>query len=260
MNNRQADRAIHRRRNQGGFTLLEVLIAAALLALVFSMTFSLFSGVMEAWRRGTELAGELQHGDYVMEQLSAALRSAAWSEEEAPRFGFRLENRGDHDEISWVTASPAFAGPHSPWRHGQHRIYVTVPENTETPGFAVKRVSPFADAETVEAQDYEIISPRITGLDCRVYAPEQQQWLEDWEPTNSIPALLEITLTLARPEAEEAAEPLLLQRLIEIPVAERIAAPINFSADATAAESANKRNTPRRTEPSAHRSPPPEHP
>jgi type II secretion system protein J len=212
-----------------GFTLLEILIATAVLTLLFSMTFSVFSGVLQAWRRGTEAAADLHHGDYVMEQLCAALRSAAYVEEDGARYGFRLENRDEADRLSWVTLSPAFAGPDAPWRHGMHRIEVSVGGEADENGFYVRLYSHFAESERVAAVEFDRISDRISGLNCRVYDAEQEVWLEEWEDTNSVPALLEVVLITEPHQDSEDEAPLRLRRLVEIPVVERIENPVDFS-------------------------------
>ncbi|MFH0878288.1 MAG: prepilin-type N-terminal cleavage/methylation domain-containing protein, partial [Lentisphaerota bacterium] len=57
-----------------GFTLLEVLVALVVMTAIFTIIYSTFSGTVRAWTRGTELLDDLHHGDFVMEQLTSALR------------------------------------------------------------------------------------------------------------------------------------------------------------------------------------------
>ncbi|NLB54922.1 MAG: type II secretion system protein, partial [Lentisphaerae bacterium] len=95
-----------------GFTLLEMLVAIALLTIALAMAFSTFSAVSRAWERGNQLADNLGHGEFMIEQLSAGLRSAYFPASAGDKniFGFILENYGDgedaRDSISWVKTGP----------------------------------------------------------------------------------------------------------------------------------------------------------
>ena len=66
-----------------GFTLLELLVALMILVFAFAIIWSTFSATVTAWQRGGQLLDELRHGDFVMEQLVSALRSAAVVQERA---------------------------------------------------------------------------------------------------------------------------------------------------------------------------------
>ncbi|MBN2302436.1 MAG: type II secretion system protein, partial [Lentisphaerae bacterium] len=81
---------------QHGFTLLEILLAVSLLAIVSTLTYLSFSTITTAWKRGLAMTDELHHGDFVMEQLVMGLRSAYYPEARNPsaNYGFWLENNG----------------------------------------------------------------------------------------------------------------------------------------------------------------------
>ncbi|AKJ63998.1 PulJ/GspJ family protein [Kiritimatiella glycovorans] len=206
---------------RGGFTLLEVLLAVAVMLIAFMMAFSTFSAVLTAQRKGREHLEALHHGDFVAERLVTALRSAAWFRDQSEAYGFHLDNRGGalpYDEISWVTTSDAFTGPDSPWSVGTHRLYVTVADDVAgEAGLAVKMCSPFADEDARRELEYESVSAVVRGLNCRIYDVETETWLEEWEDTNRIPALVELTVYAEGPE--EDSEPVSYRRLVRIPVA-----------------------------------------
>ena len=62
-------------RTRGAFTLLEILVAVAILGIV-ATTVAFVMGVgVEAWRAGAEMAEESHDGEGVMEQVVMALRS-----------------------------------------------------------------------------------------------------------------------------------------------------------------------------------------
>ncbi len=205
---------------RGGFTLLEMLVALTILALAFAVIWSTFSAAVTAWQRGGDLLDGLRHGDFVAEQLVAALRSTAYFTTAPDKYGFRLENGNleyPADRISWVTTSTAFMPPDSPYRDSLHRIFFSVENNDRgDPAVAIRAMPHMMDEEDADDTPW-FVSSEVKGFKCRVYDFEEESWETTWENTNSVPRLVEITLYMD--PVEEYGPPVTLQRLIEIPVA-----------------------------------------
>ena len=130
-------------RSPRGFTLLELLIAMTILVIAMTIIFSTFSATLSAWEKGNEMLDDLHHGDFVMEQLVAALRSAAFFPTRPDKYGFRLKSRqrGNYpgDQISWVASGTAFIPNDSIFANGMYRITVSIDENDEgEPGVLVQ--------------------------------------------------------------------------------------------------------------------------
>ena len=210
-----------RGKARAAFTLLEMLIAVVLLATAFTIIWSTFSTAISGWHKGQKFMEQFHHGDFVMEQLVSSLRSAAFFDNKPDKFGFWLETSDGeypHDQISWVKSGSAFMPPNHPLNRGLHRVVVGIEDNDKgDPSFSV-RAFPHLLKE-VEIDDYDPwhISDRVQGLRCRVYNYEDEDWDDEWEDTNSVPRLLEVTLYL---EPVERGEPAVeVTRLVEIPIA-----------------------------------------
>ena len=202
---------------RGGFTMLELLVALTVLVLAFSIIWSTFSGTVKAWRRGSQLIDELHHGDFVMEQLVAALRSAAFFPSKPEKFGFWLDDNGDRDEISWVTSGSTFMPPGSPLAQGLHRLMVTIDSDKNGDDSFTVRAFPHLKEEMDEGDvDAWHISSRIKGLSVRTWNAEDEVWEDEWEDTNTIPGLVEVTLLME--PIEKYDEPVKMMRLVEIPM------------------------------------------
>lgn len=215
-----------RRAQPDGFTLLELLVALAILAIAFTVIWSTFSAGVTAWQRGGQLLDDMRHADFVAEQLVSALRSAAYFPSRPEKYGFRLKTgslRYPADRISWVTSSSAFIPPDSPWRHALHRIVFSI-ENNERgePAVAIRALSHLTEEEDMDEMDVEpwFVSSDVVGFRCRFYDFEEESWSSDWEDTNSLPSLVEITLYMEPLEKYEP--PVTIQRLVVIPVAPAI--------------------------------------
>ncbi len=212
--------------------MVELLVAIAILGLISSVTFGIFTAVTKAWQRGMALSDEMQHGDFVMEQLVMGLRSAYYrggGTNAQTQFGFWLEDQGGgssaRDAISWVKLGPSLIGRGSEQSKGPHRVkFHLVPDpDTDESAAAVTVWSP---DEYLQPEDFDpdrldplLLASGIVGFDCRVATNVDSTdilWEEEWTETNSLPRLVELTLYLQ--PLQEGESPVAMKRCIEIPV------------------------------------------
>ncbi|MCS6772405.1 MAG: prepilin-type N-terminal cleavage/methylation domain-containing protein [Kiritimatiellae bacterium] len=204
-------------RGRSGFTLVELLVALAVAAVAIAIVWQSFAAITRAWRRSMQVADNVRHGDFVIDQLVSALRSAAYFPLRPDRYGFWLENRGDRDVVSWVTSGTAFIPPDSPLALGLRRIMVGIEPNEDGVEAFTVRAFPHL-AESLEPRDAEAwsVSSRVQGLDVRIWNPEEERWEDEWEDTNKIPGLVEVTLYMTPLERYEP--PMKIARLVQIPL------------------------------------------
>jgi hypothetical protein len=227
-----------------------MLLAVALMALAMAMTFTTFYSVSKAWQRGTAMADDLDHGEYVMQQIACGLRSsffppsagqasaavtnantnaAAATPASSGGYGFVLEDNGNgadaHDTISWVKTGTALLKLNDPLYKGLHRVRLSIEDDGEAgPAVAVRAWRPYANSIAFDPMEItpHFISGKVVGLDCRVakaVKDDKWDWLEVWEneATNCLPLAVEITLYLDPLGRNEP--PVEIRRTIEIPVA-----------------------------------------
>lgn len=216
------------------FTLIEMLTAIALLAITMALAFGTFAAVARAWERGTKLADNLGHGEFIMEQLASGLRSAFFpgSAPDLNNYGFLLEDQGEgayaQDSISWVKTGPALLSPWNPMQAGPHRIMISIEHDEDNrPVIASRAWRPiqsqtehFFDPMSIEPF---FISAQVIGFDCRVstnMTDEGWEWESVWtdKATNHIPKAVEISLVME--PLEKGDKPFELKRLVEIPASE----------------------------------------
>lgn len=216
------------KRALGGFTLLELLLAVALLAVVTAVTFMTFSTVTMAWQKGAKLTEDLHHGDFVAEQLVMGLRSAYFPDVKGGDllYGFQLEDGGygssGGDRISWVKLGGALVGDDWPFADTPHRVIFEVTEDEEGRAMAAVRAWQLhGQPEDFDPDDVDPIalSRKVVGFDCRCayrMVDEEIEWLEDWEYSNRVPTIVEITLYLEPPV--EGGDPQAISRAMGIPI------------------------------------------
>lgn len=218
------------RRRSTGFTLLEILLAVTILAIVTTITYLAFSTMTRAWKRGNSLSENLGHGDYVTEQLVMALRSS-YCPSPGPRYGFRLEDRGDgpgsSDVMSWVKLGKSLVGSELDLSGSPHRTVFAIERGDDGfEGAAVKAWSLLDETEDFDPDQlpFATLSGRIVGFNCRASEKgltEDTEWLDAWDEedlTNHVPRVLELTLYLEPLEKGDRAVE--IKRVIDIPCAE----------------------------------------
>lgn len=217
-----------------GFTLLEIILAVAIMAAVSTITYLTFSTVLTAWRRGTALTDYLHHGDFVMEQLVMALRSTYFPESDTAggRYGFRQEDDGysedSSDVIGWVKLGSALIGKQATFAGTPHRVEFYVDDDDDgEPAVFVKSWRLDGQPEDFDPEedvDPVPISHYVTGFNCRTLSPDDVdevdgdfEWQEEWEYTNDLPLAVELTLFL--PPIEKDGDAVEVNRIVEVPVA-----------------------------------------
>ncbi|MCL2103807.1 MAG: prepilin-type N-terminal cleavage/methylation domain-containing protein [Kiritimatiellaeota bacterium] len=226
-----------RRKRQNGFTLVEIILAIMILAIMTLMSFFCFHSVVQSWRIGMEVTDAMGQADYVMDQVVSALKSAYYPDtgQQMDAYGLQFYNNGDgpeaKDSLSWVKIGNALVGEECGFAESPHRVQLYVADgtgrNNEGEGLTVMawRVDLHLDDFEPE-KDVEplLLAPRIMGMDCRVIDKDQPRkndepnWEDEWKFSNSIPRAVEVTLYM-RP-VEKNGEPLEVKRVVEIPMSD----------------------------------------
>jgi len=206
------------------FTLLELMVAIVIMVIAMSIAFQAFSGVIRAWKRGTEVINGIKHGDYVINQLVAALDSTIYFFNDRKTYAFTAEkdNLGGYpsDRISFVTASSAFLPASSPYFKGPHRIDLFIDtDDRGDPALFILPMPAIANPEEFEEEfdaDPILASRLVSGLEIQFWDEENEDWTDEWEPENSVPERILITVYIASEDRNE--DPMLFERVINIPV------------------------------------------
>jgi prepilin-type N-terminal cleavage/methylation domain-containing protein len=209
-----------------GFTLLELMLAISILSVVSVVTYMTFSTVIEAWRRGTAMAEEMHHGDFVIEQIVMAMRSAYYPEaDSAPTaYGFWHVDNGDGaedaDEISWVKIGSALVGKEVSFAGSPHRVKLTLEDDEEgRTSVSVRSWRVRGQEEDFDPEDLDplFLSTKITGFNCRAAfesVDDEIDWLDEWEETNKLPTVVEITLYME--PLDDGEDPVEIKRLLGV--------------------------------------------
>jgi hypothetical protein len=229
-------------RRRAGLTLIELLLAVGLMAVVALVAFLTFHSALRAWRAGTELSNSLHQGDYVMEQIVMGLRSSYWRA--APGYGFQLYDDGSgsgaRDAIAWTKFGSALIGAETPYAGMPHAVEVSLRDVDDGRGGTRSGLTVRSWRLDLQKEEFDpdrdvppvVLSTRIVGFNCRVLDPDQPpptpgepkpelKWTDEWKDasTNKLPYAVEVTL-YAEP-AQAGQEPVEIKRIVRVPMAER---------------------------------------
>ena len=215
-----------------GFTMVEVLVALAILGMVMGAVGIVLRAGVGSWRDAAELAEESHDAEAVMEQVAMALRSAYYpaNGDTDWAYGFQHEDGGEgegaKDRISWVKIGSSLVGEDVPWAGAAHRATLFVDDGADGEGLYVSAwqlVGQSEDFDPEEDVEPVLLSDQVAGLDVRMQDPDKAvepgepfEWLDEWTTSNRIPAHVFVQLTM-KPRSK-GAEPDVLVRMVGIPM------------------------------------------
>lgn len=228
------------RFSREGFTLLELMMAIMILAIMTLLSFFCFDAAMQSWRAGIEMSDSMAQADYVMNQVESALRSAYFSPavkkdgEKGLNFTDGGEGEGARDVIEFMKLGRAFVGRlkavdgKTEIAEMPHRVRLYVEDETDGGGgglMAKAWSNDFRDPDKFDVEEDVkafCVSPRVIGMNCRVLKKppasdaKEVEWKDEWTSSNALPYKVSVTLYL-RP-VKEGEEPVAVSRDVEIPV------------------------------------------
>jgi general secretion pathway protein J len=186
-----------------GFTLMEAMLAVALMAAIVMAISTIAGQWMPNWRRGF---ADLQRADLLslgLERIAADISAAEYA---LPN-GAATEPLFDGRELA-VTFVRSAVGPDS----HPHLEVVRLAEAADNRGFAIVRTrapfAPLAQGATIASQ-YAFADPVVlVRAPFRVsfaYAGPQRTWTPTWGPSQALPSAVRITVRDAKSEQVLAA-------------------------------------------------------
>ena len=205
-------------RRKEGFTLLEVLLAVTILAIVVGTVYKLWSTSLTAWKRGTVASETAQRQRIVMENLTELTRSAVLIPSEKHLY----ELTGTSDEgvsiISFVTASNMLLPANEALLAGMRRVRILMETDEYGRPFLGMLNEPVLAADNAEPSPLHVLSADVVGFAVRFRNSTDGTWQEFWEDETKVPGAVEYTVAFANGQQD----PIIVTRAIELPGAEHM--------------------------------------
>jgi len=200
------------------FTLLEVLLALTILALLVLAVGVTWSSGLRGWRRGSTVADSVQRQRVVTETISELARSLFFVS-----FGRDTALRGSHDEtegdtVSFVTGSELLLPANMQAVAGMRRVTLGLQRNEQGRTYlGIQDASALAPEESPEATNqWRVLSADVSGFAVRYYDWRAGEWSDDWTVPRIFASELEFTITFGG--QDEQSPPIVVRRQVDLPL------------------------------------------
>ncbi|HEY6227175.1 MAG TPA: prepilin-type N-terminal cleavage/methylation domain-containing protein [Verrucomicrobiae bacterium] len=182
------------RSRGGGFTLIEIMIAITIFAVVMAAIYSTWSSILRGSRVGMKAATEVQRMRVSVRALEEALGSAVMYVDNAKYYTFATDTSGNTAYISFVARLPgSFPGSGLFGDQELRRVCFYVED-----GNLMLRQAPLLEATKRIGKPYEIaLAPNVSLFDMEFYDGMANKWYAEWISTNQLPKMVRIALSFS---------------------------------------------------------------
>ena len=192
-----------KRRGVLAFTLIEVLIALSIFALIITGIYSSWSGIHRATRIGLEAAADAQRKRVAMRALEQSLGSVKYFLANETNYTFIAEGSGDSTYLSFVAHLPE-TFPRSALFEYQpmRRVNFSVEPGTNGLGRLVLRQQPFLfEANVDDSENPLVLANDVVAFNVKFLPDGAEEWEEEWLYTNELPVMAHVTLSFRHGES-----------------------------------------------------------
>lgn len=204
-----------RRHRQGGFSLLEAVVAIAILGFITMASWITFDGIVKLRDASDSTADAFASARIALGRISRELGMVFLTHnpnlDGEPRFQtvFRAVNDEAGDTLHFATFSHNRLYRESVEADTTEISYF-VEDDDEAPGLKVllHREAPRIDGLPEEGGPVEVLARRVQSFQLRFYDKDKDEWKEEWDSEKAefrlrIPRAIEVTLILVDLEGTE---------------------------------------------------------
>ena len=171
------------RNNKCAFTLIEILIALSILAMMVVTLYAAFYGTVKIIRLGSVSHDTLQYGRLAVETIRRDLMCAFPPLEEKKVFRGINNPEGyhDHDYLDFIAASNMMADPGDDRKESDIcEVGYFISEDYPEKGLLVRRFDLTPDRKPFSGGKVEIVAENIVGINFQYHNGEE--WVDSWDP------------------------------------------------------------------------------
>lgn len=190
--------------SRAGFTLVEVLVATAIMATTASIVFGVFTGVVNSGKGVSERAELLHISRFIVKKLTEDLQAASLLPNAGTGYFTGLDNvdgKRESDEISFTSFArrPIFAGAGSD--QAKIRWFIEKPADRNGLYTLYRMEDPLVTAEQTERKKGALysaidISDRVVSFNARYFLTNKFNDSHTTELIRLLPQAVEVTFTL----------------------------------------------------------------
>ncbi len=185
------------RRNQPGFTLIEIMMAMVIFSLVITAIYATWTLIIKSAKIGLEASAQLQRERIALRTIEESLGCARSFAADLRHYGFWAEN-GDGAALSFVARLPE-SFPRG-GRFGDfdvRRVTFSLESGPGSERQLVMRQSPIlmdAEKDEDEKENPLVLARGVNKMEFEFWDTRKNEWVDEWTQTNQIPKMMKITL------------------------------------------------------------------
>lgn len=187
-------------RDVRGFTLVELLTATTITALVLGGAYFSLSVILRAYQQRGGAAADAEIANLILTRMGADLNSAFLSpHEDRTRFVGLNETNGEFgaDTLTFISAvsDPTSLGEGSS-DLAEVQYYIDLDDSTPE-RWLVRRFDNTPDEDPFAGGQIALLGPRVYSLDFQYY--DGLEWLLEWDSDTDIPLAVNVSFRFFRP-------------------------------------------------------------
>jgi general secretion pathway protein J len=196
------------RTSRRGFTLVELMLAVLILAIMMSIIYGVVVSTVNAARRVEEITASSEIGPAILTRVRSDIEAAFIPKEGEYFVGTKKPGGGgDRDRIDFISGELAYGSENNIEEarfHSINEVGYQVLENRKDPNVGVlyRREDYFVDADPLKGGRLTEVYDRVKSFSLRYY--DGEKWLPDWnnKTLKGLPKAVEIEVKILVTERE----------------------------------------------------------
>ena len=201
---------------RNGFTIIEILLAMAIFAMIVSAVFASYTAVTKGAVAGNRAAAEAQRSRVALRTIEEALGAARSFAADPQYYTFDTEN-GSEPYLSFVAhLSPSFPRSGYYGDFDVRRVTFSVEPAPDWGKRLVLRQSLLLRDMTEDEQNFPIVLANdVREFQLEFWDKKKTDWLDEWTDTNQLPQMVKFTLQLGGGQGSEPQDE--ITRIVALP-------------------------------------------
>jgi prepilin-type N-terminal cleavage/methylation domain-containing protein len=184
-----------------GFTLVEVLVALGILAMVLTAIYSTWTAILRSSKVGMEAAASAQRARIAIRTIEDSLWCAQSYEAGLTNYEFIADN-GSEATLSFVARVPSSFPRYGRWPGiNVRRIKFSLESGPDYSSQLVLRQKPLLQDLSTEFDEDEMNHPLVLAKYVKEFKieftdPRSGEWIDEWKQVDQLPKCVRITLRL----------------------------------------------------------------
>ena len=198
-----------KQQKQQAFTLVETLMAVAIVGLIMASVYGTFHSVVDVTETAAEATEQVQRERIAIKTLEDALSGIVYYEQNPDKYAFVVDATGSYPVVSFATrVPPDFLGAKEFGAQRLRRVEFRVDEDDFEAGPTLVMyqtpINMATDSIDAEPPRKWVLGSDLFTYVMQFYSTINNQWVNEWEETNSIPSRIKVELSFKGPGRDYA--------------------------------------------------------